>query len=363
MFTLLEIISVLIISIIFLISFINLISAPRLTLKQNFSMRQELVSILIPARNEEKNITDCINKCLDQSYPNKEIIVLNDNSTDSTKELLQKFSNHIKIIDGAELPEGWLGKNWACHQLSLQAKGKYFLFIDADVRLNEKAVEAAINEINLSETGMLSVFPTQQIKSFSEWLIVPLMNWLLLGLLPLALVYKSKHKSFVAANGQFMLWRKDTYHSIGGHSAVKAKIVEDMEFARLCKLNGIKIKTLLGNELVFCRMYSNLGEAMNGFSKNFFPGFNINSFSFLIFVLLISIASVYPFFAWNNFANSSILLIEVVLSRIFISLISKQNILINIFLHPVQMIFVLVVGFISVYKTHNKKLEWKERKI
>lgn len=363
MFNLVEIISVLIISIIFLISFINLITAPRLILRRKLQTEQELVSILIPARNEEKNITECITKCLDQTYPNKEIIVLNDNSTDNTNVLLQKFSDRIKIINGAQLPEGWLGKNWACHQLSLNANGKYLLFIDADVRLNEKAVKAAINEIHFSEIGMLSVFPTQKIKSFSEWLIVPLMNWLLLGFLPLALVYKSKHKSFVAANGQFMLWRKDTYNSIGGHLAVKGKLVEDMEFARLCKENGIKIKTLLGNELVFCRMYTKLSEAINGFSKNFYPGFNLNPISFFIFIVLTTLASIYPFFIWNSSDYSLILFCEIILSRIFISTVSKQNILVNILLHSIQMIFFLVVGIISIYKTLNRKLEWKERKI
>jgi chlorobactene glucosyltransferase len=363
MITFFYIVSGIVITIVFIVSLINFFSAPMIN--KNFTLNDEgkLVSILIPARNEERNITDCLISCLNQSYLNKEILVLNDNSSDRTAELLEHFSDNIKIINGSELPEGWLGKNWACHQLSQNAKGEYLLFIDADVRLDDNAVESAISEINISEAGMISVFPTQIIKSFSEWLIVPLMNWLLLGFLPLLLVYKSKHKSFVAANGQFILWEKNIYQLVGGHTAVKNKPVEDMEFARICKSKGIKIKTLLGNNITFCRMYSNFNEAVKGFSKNFFPGFNTNGISFLLFLLIISFASIFPFLIWDNILLSVLLIALIILSRIFISIKSNQNIFINLLLHPLQMLVVFAVGIISVYKTYSGKLEWKERKL
>lgn len=363
MITLLYIISSIIIIIIFLVSLINLLTAPVIKGKSYSGNHQKLVSILIPARNEEKNISDCVSSCLKQTYANKEIIVLDDNSADRTNELLKKFSDKIQIINGADLPDGWLGKNWACYQLSQEANGEYLLFIDADVRLNEKAVESAINEINFSEAGMLSVFPTQIINSFSEWLVVPLMNWLLLGFLPLILVYKSGNKSFAAANGQFILWRKNIYDLIGGHSAVKSKVVEDMEFVRICKSNGTKVKTLLGGDLIYCRMYSNLKEAVNGFSKNFFTGFNVNGFIFLLWISLITFAFLMPFIIWAEPKNSLLLIALIFLSRVFISIKSRQNVFANILLHPVQMMIVFIVGIISVYKTYFRKLEWKQRKI
>lgn len=363
MITIVFIISAVVVSIVFIVSIINFFTAPVIEDKYNLKEESKLVSILIPARNEEHNISDCMKSCLHQTYSNKEIIVLNDNSTDRTYELLQHFSDKIKIINGSDLPEGWLGKNWACHQLSKEASGEYLLFIDADVRLNEKAVASAISEMNVSEIGMSSVFPTQIIQSFSEWLIVPLMNWLLLGFLPLILVHKSNNKSFVAANGQFILWRKNIYQKIGGHNSVKNKPVEDMEFARLCKSNGIKIKTLLGGNFIFCRMYSNLKDAINGFSKNFFPGFNTNGLTFLLFVSLITFASLIPLIVWKNLFYSISLLTLIIFSKIFISIKSKQNVFANLILHPLQMIFVFVVGIISVYKTYSGKLEWKERRI
>lgn len=361
MITLIYIFSLIVISIIFIVSLINFFSAPLLKVKS--TSQNNLVSILIPARNEEINIQECLESCLTQTYTNKEIIVVDDNSTDKTLEVLNGYSDRIKIINGERLPEGWVGKNWACYQLAQYAKGDYLLFIDADVRLNNYAVESAIAEIVQTNSGLISVFPTQIIKTFSEWLVVPLMNWILLGFLPLISVYKSKNKSFVAANGQFMLWRKEVYKTLGGHYSVKDKTVEDMEFARSCKRNGIKIKTLLGGNLVYCRMYSNLGDAINGFAKNFYQGFNTNAFNFLIFVSVIASASLIPFFIWDNFIYSLLAVLMIIFSRYFISSVSKQKVLLNTLLHPIQMIYLLLVGIISVYKTSLDKLEWKERKL
>ena len=348
-------------SIIFIVSMVNLFTAPELTKETN--EESKLVSILIPARNEENNITNVIRDCLNQTYSNKEIIVLNDHSTDRTGEILKSFSDKITIVDGLDLPENWLGKNWACHQLSQRAKGEYFLFIDADVHLNRDAVASAITKMNIENVKMLSVFPTQIMNSFSEYLIVPLMNWLLLSFLPLALVYKSKNKSFVAANGQFILWEKEFYKSIGGHSFVKNMPVEDMEFARKVKSSNQKMITLLGGDMVFCRMYSNFKDAMDGFAKNFYPGFRVNPIVFLTFTFVIVFSLLIPFLYWNNAIISSLIIAMILLSRFFVSVKSKQNIFVNLILHIFQMIFVLVEAVISVYRFHSKKLVWKGRKI
>lgn len=347
--------------IIFIVSLVNLFTAPEL--KKAKTTSDDLVSILIPARNEEKNISNIVSDCLNQTYKRIEIIVLDDHSIDNTKNILEKFSDKIQIIDGLDLPENWLGKNWACHQLSQKAKGKYLLFVDADVILDEFAVESAVTIFNQKKVKMLSVFPTQIMKSFSEYLIVPLMNWLLLSFLPLTLVYKSKNKSFVAANGQFILWEKEYYNSIGGHQVVKNMPVEDMEFARIVKSSNQKMITLLGGKMVFCRMYSSLNQAINGFAKNFYPGFKINPIVFIIFMSLTVASLLLPFFYWKDFLISIYLIAIILLSRVFISIKSRQNIFINLILHIFQMIFVIVEAVISVYRFHSKKLIWKGRRI
>lgn len=348
------------------VSIYNLFTAPVMNSTKILSDNDYLISVMIPARNEENNIGKCLENLVIQDYPNKEILVLDDHSTDKTAYIVKRYAekhNIIRLLEGSELPEGWLGKNWACHQLSLQARGKYFLFIDADVELKANTLSAVNEEVNKSKAKMISVFSTQIIKSFGEWLVVPLMNWLLLVFLPLRLVYSSSNKSFSAANGQFMFWERNTYQNVGGHQRVKDDIVEDMEFARLCKSRGIKIKTMLGGNLIFCRMYENLADAFKGFSKNFFRGFNIHPLFFLLMIIFFIALFLMPFFLIPVNTLFLIPVIVILLIRGTISLLSKQNILLNILLHPLQMILMFLIGINSIIIARFKKTEWKGRRI
>ena len=346
------------------ISIYNLFTAPVLKRVAQPLNNRSFVSVLIPARNEEKNIEKCIKGILAQDYQNKEIIVLDDNSTDNTLKLAASFNNNkIKIIKGKELPSDWLGKNWACHQLAQKAKGEYFLYVDADVELTPEVISSAVYELEKSNVTLLSIFPTQIIKSFGEHLIVPLMNWLLLTFLPLRFVYTSSSKSFVAANGQFMLWRRADYLNLGGHQSVKHKVVEDMELARLAKQNKLKVKTMLGSKLVFCRMYETFNQAYNGFTKNFFAGFLLPPFSFLVIILFLLIAFVLPFLFLMQPVYSFILIVLILITRISVSIVSNQNLFINVLLHPAQMLLMFWIGIISLIKFKTNRLEWKQRKL
>ena len=340
----------------------NYFTAPRLGNNVSVNKKNPFVSILIPARNEGKNIKNCIRSILDQSYKNYEVIVLNDNSEDNTAEIVINMKEeNVTLVNGTPLPEGWFGKNWACHQLSQKAKGEILLFIDADVIIKEHAVEAAVNELLISESDMISVFPTQIISTLGEQLVVPLMNWLLLNFLPLRFVYSSKKKSFAAANGQFILIKKNVYEIIGGHSFLRNKVVEDMEMARELKKRNYKIKTLLGNNLIFCRMYNDFTSSVKGFSKNFYKGFNIPYLFFFLFVLFIEIIYLVPIILLFASFQFAVLVLLILISRIFISSTSNQNIFASLFLHPLQMIILLFVGINSVYIDFYKGIEWKGR--
>ena len=350
-------------SIFTVISVYNLFTAPVLKIKQANYNSDKLVSVLVPARNEEINISKCIQGIINQDYKNKEIIILDDNSTDKTFEIASSIhSTNLNILSGKELPSDWLGKNWACHQLSSVAKGDYLLYIDADVDLKQNAISSVVYEMKTSNATLISIFPTQVIKSFGEYLIVPLMNWLLLTFLPLRFVYRSKNKSFVAANGQFMLWKKEDYFKIGGHNVVKDKIVEDMELARLAKKNNFKVKTFLGGELVYCRMYNSFQESYSGFQKNFFAGFSINPFFFLIMITFLLAVFVSPIVMLPTGSYYFLPVGLIILARVSISIVSRQNFIMNIFLHPIQMLFMFWIGILSVIKFKTNNLVWKQRK-
>lgn len=327
---------------------------------------EEKISILVPLRNEEENVENCLKSIYNQKLENFEVICLDDNSTDKTFEKLknlQKQYKHLKTLKGAELPNGWTGKNWACYQLANHSIGDYLLFVDADVRLSEEAVSTAISEMKRLNVSMLSVFPTQIIKSIGEYFIVPSMNWLLLTFLPLRFVYKFSHPSFVAANGQFIVFKREDYFKIGGHFSVHDKVVEDMELARLMKKNGFKIVTYLGGKLIFARMYKNFEEALNGFSKNFYLGFRTGYFQFIILLIFISVVFISPFL-FLFFQNSFLLIVGlIIIQKFLISIKSYQKLHINLLLLPFQLILVVAIGIRSMLLTKKGKLTWKGRSL
>lgn len=344
-------------------SVVNLITAPFLK-TNDMKDSGELVSVLIPARNEQDNIDRCIRSILSQTYSNIEILVYDDSSSDKTNSIVTRISGEdkrVKIINGKSLPDGWRGKNFACWNLSKDAVGSYFLFIDADVILEKESVSSALYEIQKKNADMLSVFPKQIILSIGEKAVVPFMNWLLLSFLPVKLVSSPKYKSFAGANGQFILWKKDTYEKSGGHSAVKNEIVEDIETARYLKKSGYKILLLMSNDLVSCRMYSGFREAISGFSKNIFPASGIPSGLFILNILFIVISNLLPLILMFYYGYYIGLLILIILQRIIVSGISSQNIFVNIIFYPMQMLMLLYISFRSVYQTNTGKSVWKGR--
>ncbi len=349
-----------------IISIYNYFTAPRLNENLLNESNNARISVLIPARNEEENITACLLSVLKQDYENLDVYVLDDQSTDKTAKkvkLLQMKYENLFLIHGRTLPSGWIGKNWACHQLLFQTTGRYLLFLDSDVLLAPQALTAVMHEMKKKEVNMFSVFPSQVMASTGEKLIVPLMNWLLLSFLPMKMIYESTNQSFSAANGQFMLWDKSSYFSTGGHKAVADSIVEDMELARLVKQNGMRTITYLGNNLIKCRMYKNMRSAFSGYSKNFFSAFKINYVLFFVILSFLLISFFCPFVLLFLSTKFLFIIVLILLNRILISIISRQNFLLNILLHPLQMIILFITGLNSIIITKNKRINWKGRRI
>jgi len=324
-----------------------------------------LVSILIPARNEEKNIANLLHDLQKQEYQNIEIIVFNDLSSDNTEKIVSEFAQddiRIKLINSTGLPEGWLGKNFACHKLSENAKGKYFLFIDADVRLKNGIIFNSVALVEKHNIGLLSIFPKQRMLSLGERLTVPNMNYILLSLLPLGLVLKSKFKSLAAANGQFMLFNSVNYLETSPHKVFKNNKVEDIAIARYFKQKKIPIACLTGDDTIECRMYSGFNEAVGGFAKNVISFFG-NSFIMAIIFWLITTFGFIVVFIKLNTVFFYIFFIIMLNSRIVISIISKQNILLNILLALPQQLSLGLFVYKSIFYHFKNQFIWKGRSI
>ncbi|NSW94787.1 MAG: glycosyltransferase [Bacteroidales bacterium] len=346
-----------------LIALTNLVFETNLPRKAALS--GPLVSVLIPARNEEKNIGQILDDILNQDYRDIEIIVFNDQSDDRTAEIVRGYSEKYKIVslvNSPGLPDGWLGKNFACHSLSFRASGKYLLFIDADVRISDNAIGRAVCFAEKHGLNLISLFPLQKIITVGEKITVPNMNYILVSLLPLFLVRKLIFPSLAAANGQFMFFSGKEYREIMPHQRMKREKVEDILIARYYKRAGLKVACLLGDNSTTCRMYSGFRDSVNGFSKNvteFFGGSFITAFLFW----LVTTFGFIPVYCYLPAPAFILYLAAYILTRIFVSAASRQNLLHNLaFIIPLQ-ISLGIFLYEAFLNRHFRKFQWKGRYI
>jgi glycosyltransferase involved in cell wall biosynthesis len=347
----------------FVVTLFNFISDPKL--RRINRPYPDLVSILIPVRNEAENILPLLQSIYKQDYSNYEVIILDDESSDTTYKICAAFADkhpRFRVIKGAPLPHAWLGKNFACYQLASYAQGNFLLFIDADEQVNPGLINSAVHRMYVNKLGLLSLFTNQQMVTIGERLVVPLMHYILLNLLPLRLICLVKNYTVAAASGQFMLFDAELYMKHQWHKQVKDKVVEDVEIMRLVKAASCNGEALLANGMINCRMYKNYHDAVNGFSKNFLAAFNYNIIWFLIYIVLI-IGGPMIVMMTLNFQLILFMFGLIILTRAMISLSAGQNAWYNILLHPAQMFSLTLVAFLAIQRHLTKTLIWKGRKI
>ncbi|MDD2191785.1 MAG: glycosyltransferase family 2 protein [Bacteroidales bacterium] len=347
-----------------IVGLMNWVYGVRLKEKSSSTLKKA-ISILIPARNEEYNIGSLLSDLIQTGDNIIEIIVFDDESTDKTAEIVEEYSikdKRIKLIKSQGLDEGWLGKNFACHKLSLLAKGDYLLFLDSDVRIKNKVIERSLDYVIREKLDFLSIFPFQNMLSFGEKISIPNMNFILLSLLPLPLVSLSKFPSLAAANGQFMLFDNNTYKEIEPHKLFKNSKAEDIEISRHYKKLGKNINCLASVKDVSCRMYNGLPDAIQGFSKNvnYFFG---NSYILAILFWIITTFGIILVLLVQSLDLFLIYIITIILTRIYISLTSNQNILENILYIIPQQVILGIIIYKSIFNKRNKQFKWKDRMI
>ena len=258
---------------------------------------EPLVSILIPALNEEKNIEKCVSSLINQEYKNLEIIVVNDRSTDGTEEIVKKLclqDKRVQLITMDHCPEGWSGKNHALTHGVKQANGKYLVFTDADTFHYPTCIKTAVNYTENNQVDLLSINPHLVTKSFWENVIMPIAGGVLMLWFPVEEINSRKsNRSY--ANGQFMLFNTEAYKKIGGHAAVKQELLEDLAFGRLIKQYGLHLKVLWGPELYQTHMYSSLKDIWRGWVRIFTQGYQKKLSKVIISLALIIFFAVMPY--------------------------------------------------------------------
>lgn len=230
--------------------------------------RRPDTSLLVPARDEAHRLPAALAGLLAQDVT--EIVVLDDQSSDATAAVVRHASEadpRVRLVRGPPPPPGWTGKNWACQQLAMTARGDILLFCDADVLLAPGAVDACWAQMRAQHAEVFSVFPRQRTVTLGERLLVPLIDDVLLAFLPHYLL-RLPVPSAATANGQLLMFRRSAYDALGGHAAVADDMNEDLALGRRTRRAGLRLGLALGGDLVSARMYSGYRQCVRGFGKS-----------------------------------------------------------------------------------------------
>lgn len=264
------------------------------------------VSILIPARNEEANIGDCLQSVLRCPNPDLEVIVLDDHSTDRTGEIVRSIRDpRLRLLSSNPLPPGWCGKQHACQQLADAATRPYLVFLDADVRLGAGAVPRIVAFLERTGADLASGVPRQITLTFSEKLLIPLVHFILLGFLPFGFMRRFRHPAFAAGCGQLFAARAESYRRAGGHAAIKSSGHDGIQLPRAFRKAGFKTDLFDATDLAACRMYASGAEVWAGLAKNAREGIAKPSL-ILPFTFLFMFGQILPplLFVWAFFSGA-----------------------------------------------------------
>jgi chlorobactene glucosyltransferase len=326
----------------------------------------EPVSVLIPARNEESNLAKCLDQVLKQGQAVVEVLVYNDHSTDETGRILDEYAKVypcVRSIDPLPLAPGWCGKNFACAQLAQAAKGRWLLFIDADARLGEDAVNRMIGEMRRRGLKFLSCWPAIEMVGFWERALMPTLNFVVLSLFPAPFSVLFSRPSLGLAHGACLMFESESYRKIGGHAAVKEQIFEDVRLAQLWRERGERGLCLDGRNVVSVRMYDSFEDIRRGFQKNFFPAFRRET-SFWAFILFHLAVFLSPFLFLIATPNRRLAAAAgiVLLSR-FALAAHFHHPLWSALAHPLSELILIWIGLSSWRRCKSGKgVEWRGRR-
>ncbi len=230
-----------------------------------------LVSIVMPARNEATDIADAVRSHLSQTYARLEVIVVDDGSDDGTGDIARSAGGgdtRLRVIDGAPLPDGWVGKSWACHQGAAEAFGDWLLFTDADVVHAPEALARCIALATRLDRGGLTLAPRIDMDTVAERVVLPAAAFIISAVMAPGPLARSQRSSVTMGAGAYLLVRRDVYDAIGGHEGIGHHVVDDLALAREVKRRGGLLVPADGTDLIHLRMYRGTRAMWAGWRKN-----------------------------------------------------------------------------------------------
>ena len=321
------------------------------------------ISVLIPARNEEANIGPAVAAILASIGVAFEIVVLDDGSTDRTAAILAGIADpRLRVISGPHLPDGWSGKQHACAVLARAARHDLMVFTDADVRLTPDALERMAGYMASHEVGLASGFPHQVVRSWAEQLLLPLIHFLLLGYLPMAMMRRRLATGLGAGCGQLFIARRAEYERAGGHAAIRTSLHDGITLPRAFRRAGIMTGLFDATDLASCRMYATAGEVWSGLGKNATEGM-ARPVPLLIWTGLLAGGHVLPLIVVlvaPNVASVTALVLSVGLR--FVLAVRFRQPEISALLHPFGILALLVVQWSALIRSlRGRPAMWRGR--
>jgi hypothetical protein len=334
------------------------------------------VSILVPARNEERAIGRLLTDVLASTDVDLEVVVLDDASDDGTAAVVLRLAeadSRVRLVSGGPLPEGWCGKQHACWQLAKEARHDIWVYLDVDVEVTPQGIARAVAFLEANRVALASGFPRQKTAAVLDWMLLPLINYVLVGYLPLARARQVNSPSLAAGCGQLFVTRRADYERAGGHAAIRSSLHDGVKLPRAYRRAGLVTDIFDATEIASCRMYATSRDVWRGLSKNATEGIGSPA-TILPFTILLAGGSILPvvvagiglatgFAGWPT-GGAAVALVAVAMSylpRLLDAFRFRQS-LASAIVHPVGVTVFLAIQWVAlVRKMLGLRTSWRGR--
>jgi GT2 family glycosyltransferase len=345
----------------------NLATAPRLE-RAGEPASFPAVSVLVPARDEAENLRRILPLLLALDYPRLEVLLLDDRSGDGTADVARSLAASgrapLRVMHGTEPPPGWVGKNWACHQLAAAATGDVLVFCDADVEAAPAAVRRSVAALQAHGAGAMTALPRQRFDGWMQAAVVPVVAQLpVLAMLPIRLIPIVRSPSLSMANGQWLAFSRAAYDACGGHEAVRGEVLEDVALGRRIKASGERLVVCVASSLLVVRMYGSAAQMREGFRKNLYPLLGGRRLPFAIALVLLGIAWLVPLAAVVRGAPAALAPLALLAALRIAGMLLFRHGWTTVLLHPLGALAAAALAVESWLGHERGAVTWRGRRV